>query len=297
MTSRYLKIAEQVLLARGQPMSAQHIMESAKRFDLLPRQFSGSTMQKTLQARIAEDIFTHKSRSKFYRTGQGIYFLRSKANSPELNERLTAEHTTNTRRQPLNRHRILHIPHSSRAEVDFVSIDGMRADILSSDYLYLRSDTLLYPAFVFTIVATETHILTCRVGKYSNTGDISGMISGGLRRFIDEFDLDLIDGEITGEIRSSIRSCEFYFDYRAMDQDDRDIRQRTKTLFCAFDNRSHYVGVVALYKWPENSFDKLRVKRRLDAGNMEWTPWQNWRARVTDDFSKAVLEHIENGQS
>ena len=74
---RYLEIAREVLRSSRQPLSARQILRTAHQLQLMPRELYGRTPQKTMQARLASDILRNRSKSEFYRTGPGRFFLRA----------------------------------------------------------------------------------------------------------------------------------------------------------------------------------------------------------------------------
>ena len=57
-------------------MSARAILRMAYAQDLVPPHLFGRTQDKTLQARLSEDILNNKDRSAFFRTAPGKFFLR-----------------------------------------------------------------------------------------------------------------------------------------------------------------------------------------------------------------------------
>lgn len=107
MADSYLSLAERVIGTRRRPMSAQEILADAREYDLLPPHLAGETMEKTLQARIAEDIVAKRSRSRFYRTSIGKYFLRRLSEDGVLPKNARSAFEALPRRRPPPKGRIL----------------------------------------------------------------------------------------------------------------------------------------------------------------------------------------------
>ena len=71
----YLQVAQSVLRSTRRPMSARAILDVAYAAGIIPAHLYGKTQQKTLQARLSEDILHHREVSAFYRTEPGQFFL------------------------------------------------------------------------------------------------------------------------------------------------------------------------------------------------------------------------------
>jgi len=99
----YLEIARAVLKSSRQPMSARQILRTAHQLQLVPRDLFGRTQHKTMQARLASDILRHRSRSEFYRTGPGRFFLRMFQNDRNIPDRHRREYLAPLRAAQLGR--------------------------------------------------------------------------------------------------------------------------------------------------------------------------------------------------
>lgn len=71
----YLQIAQTVLRSARRPMGAKAILDVAYQAGVVPKHLYGKTQQKTLQARLSEEILHHREASSFYRTEPGQFFL------------------------------------------------------------------------------------------------------------------------------------------------------------------------------------------------------------------------------
>ena len=84
MVDAYLEIARIVLRAQGRPMGARSILAAAIKADILPKHLHGKTQQKTLQARLSEDILHAREASLFYRTEPGQFALKEFRADPDF---------------------------------------------------------------------------------------------------------------------------------------------------------------------------------------------------------------------
>src|SRR6266576_3935001 len=105
----YLEIAKKVLLEARQPLSARQILKTAYQLQLVAPDLYGRTQHKTLQARLATDILHRRSRSEFYRTGPGRFFLRAMQTDRTIPVRYRREYTAPLRAAQLGRFDVLTI--------------------------------------------------------------------------------------------------------------------------------------------------------------------------------------------
>jgi hypothetical protein len=205
MGGSYLEIAEYVLEARAKPLSAQEILADAQKYGLLPERLSGATMQKTLQARIAEDIFRHRAKSNFYRTSIGTYYLRRLSADDSLPPRLLNEHPTVARRRPWPDN-ILHVQIPALGNLN--SSGWQKLAELSNQYFPLGDAPADYvPTCTVSILQWRGTFLSHVAGRYSPIYNNEGKRIVGLKRYVDEFDIDLIEEDQAGLRLSSIREC------------------------------------------------------------------------------------------
>jgi hypothetical protein len=80
----YLELARQVLKASRRPMTAKKMLDAAYRAGIVPSHLFGRTQEKTLQARLSEDILEHRDTSLFFRTEPGVFFLSELIPDPEV---------------------------------------------------------------------------------------------------------------------------------------------------------------------------------------------------------------------
>lgn len=293
MAQSYLDIAAHVLSARGLPMTAQQILAEARQYGLMPDHISGATMQKTLQARISEDISSYQRGSRFYRTAQGTYFLRSQSDDPTLPTELVKEYPVSRRKQAASRGKILctrYIP-----QHDFIYLaktdDLANAISIFSSYEDGIPDTgALFGICVFVIVKTNDHILTHRTAKYSHLHRIFPGLSLGFHRFVDEYDMDLLDDDGAGVNRAAVRACAERMDFSKLKIDDRDIIKRSTVRGVIVDPRRRRLGVTVRLDLDHVDATSINIKRRLDVKEACWLPINQLDVNEFDMWSFLVIQ-------
>lgn len=295
MADSYLEIAEHILTAQGRPMSAQQIIENARKYGLLPSRLSGATMEKTLQARIAEDIFAHRNDSAFYRTAQGVYFLRAGADDVTLPPNLLSEFPTTQRHQSIGNQRVLHIQKDQYYD-EITTIESIIFDNIITSYNryeYINNNIAGYaPVLVFCLILCGDHILTSRVGRYSFFSEIYGECTTGFRRFVDEFDIDLLDSDNAGISRASVRSCSHYLDFSSIELDDLKFQSKLTRQFSLYDPSTDRYGIVVSVRFPRSSMRRLRIKRRLDLTGFAWRKLADLADEPLDAWSSTAIRKI-----
>lgn len=114
---RYLQIAREVLRSSRQPLSAREILRIAHQLQLVPRELYGRTQQKTMQARLASEILRNRSKSEFYRTGPGRFFLRALQSDRATPLRYRREYQAPLRAAQLGRFEVVAFPRAAIAEL------------------------------------------------------------------------------------------------------------------------------------------------------------------------------------
>ena len=286
MAGSYLEIAKYVLEARAKPLSAQEILADAQRYGLLPDRLSGATMQKTLQARISEDIFRHRKKSSFYRTSLGTYYLRDLADDHTLPSKLLDEHRTHTRRRPQTDQRgdVLHVSAEgfqslqSRQE-RLEQLHGIRneyAPIGSGHDGFLAVSTI-------SILRWRGRLFTHVVGRYSQIYKNIGARVIGLKRYVDEFDVDLIEKDSAGIFLSSLRESD-----RIVPELERHIKERSLIGIIESSADLSFVVLVDIRSdWPGET------RRRLDINRPEWRDAAQIRD-IGDQLSRRTAELIRD---
>lgn len=107
MADAYLNVAERVLLTSCRPLRPREIIENAYAEQLLPWHLHGSTQDKTLHARISEDVAGNPEASRFFRTGPGVFFLRKLVDDSSIPPVYKEPYYAPPRRKELRRERVL----------------------------------------------------------------------------------------------------------------------------------------------------------------------------------------------
>lgn len=206
--SKYLALAERMIAARGIPLTGSQIIDLANEFKMLPYQ-SYETVVKTLQARIAEDIARNRTRSRFIRTGIGTYFLRNLVGKPTIFGEVRWSKDRAPREKPEHPHRILTVPRSAVGRLrQHLGWEEPKRLLEQGIYDYqseIRQDHV--PVVTAVALRWREEIYSFNVGVHTHFEGISGRSSILLRKFLDEFDLDLFETDGTGATSSSIRAA------------------------------------------------------------------------------------------
>ena len=291
MADLYLDIAERVLSMRGQPLTAQEILENAIRFNLIDSD-RGATMHKTLQARITDDLQRLRYKSKFMRIGKGVYFLRkleTEQIEPFRNRSFIG------RQRPNPDCRILHANHGSVRSL--VERRTSTAQFLSNrdfEYHYLGKTRLL-PVALLLFIYFGQEVLVHRVGKHSFYREIVGQDTPGFRSYIDEFDSDLFFSAERGLPVSTIRELLRNIDLPSvvaaqilMDH-ERSVQFGTSAL----DFQSRRVLITARINLSSFVDIKPNIVRRLDINSPRWILPSNFNPTPEGDFYRSIISELK----
>lgn len=296
MADNYLQLAQEVIRARGKPLSAKSILAEARRFGLMPDHLTGSTMHKTLQARISDDINSHQENSQFYRVGVGTYFLRELAFDPTLPKDLLQEKPPPGRVRSIEESRILH-SRTPPARSDLTIVDV--SDALSwierhNGFRYahnrLPSETRIG---TFTIVRWGRKVFLHDLGKFSYffSEDSPEQSTIGLRRYIDEFDDDIFKAVEFGIDFSSAR--EVIRNVAISDEtdfaDDRKIRRKMNVLAAALEPSIRSLFFVVEVNLSRTRNQNILFKNRKDVRNPHWAEMESIDENRLDPLSKTII--------
>lgn len=295
MADSYLQLAEEVIRARGKPLSATSILSEAERFGFMPKHLSGATMHKTLQARISDDINTLQQSSKFYRVGVGKYFLRELSSDPTLPLAIRKEKEPPGRTKSIETCRILHSKNLRKDYRDLVAFPNALSWVQRNNAFKYAYDRLPSESFVgtFTIVRRGDQILLHDFGKFSHFYDeeSAGQSTLGFRRYIDEFDDDIFRTTEFGIDFSSAREIirNIAVGSESMLIDDRKIREKLNLLGAAFEAKERSIFFIVEVNFEQVSNQEILFRERKDIRNPRWLWLSEIDPKSIDPFSRAVL--------
>jgi len=174
----YLHVAERVLKAARRPMTAKGILEAAYKSGIVPEHLFGKTQQKTLQARLSEDILHRRETSPFYRTQPGQYFLSELLADPSIPDEYKERFPARRRTRDLARNMMLSVKRDfveanrSLLEKGYSSFmtEADRAEAITYANQQDLSEKLL-TVWAFSIVKKDHSVLAYRVGRYRDDRD------------------------------------------------------------------------------------------------------------------------------
>lgn len=211
MADAYLNLAEQVLTDARRPLRPREIVEAAYLRGLSPQHLRGPRQDKTLHARLSEDIARGREASRFIRTGPGVFFLRSLTADSSIPSDYRHEYLAPPRKKELRKNRILTISsdvfaaHNGHvAEVPLRLLMERLDDGLYGykGYEEIGDDVAIHS---FVVVKNENLILSYRSGRYRpSTDPIHDSRSVGLGGAVLESDPDMLYESMVGIISNGI---------------------------------------------------------------------------------------------
>ena len=216
----YLNIATNVLRSERRPLSPKAILASAYRAGGVPSNLFGRTQDKTLQARLSEDIVLLRDQSPFFRTAPGRFFLREFLADESIPERYRRPIPTRRRSRELARGPVLAVDKSALEELgrENSPIDSQAIfRLLKTDrYRYedpkqKKPESVFFRSFV--CVQRDSRLLSYRVGRYREDRD-SFMYkrSIGFAAFVHEDECTLFNYKTFGIIDAGARAAKVDLD-------------------------------------------------------------------------------------
>lgn len=198
-TATYLWVAETVLRKHGRPLKAREIVNYGIEDGLFADRELSKTPQKSMQARLSLDILDHGARSRFLRTGRGLFYLRELLPGLQKSDEYTAP-----RRIPVPpSENVLVIEEDGYRDVlDFQGIDVLHNEriksLLASEALHYMPRTAAETydnakQFVtYTIIQNQTRVLSFRRGQYNRAANfLRGALCIGFGGHVTETDMDI----------------------------------------------------------------------------------------------------------
>ena len=296
MADAYLNVAERVILTSRQPLRPREIIQQAYASKLLPWHLHGSTQDKTLHARMSEDIVENPAVSRFFRTGPGLFFLRSLINDPSVPEAFKQQYYAPPRRKELRRERVLCFDQlggvALSASTPFVDMAQLHVEFAEGRYRFttpaeLAKNPTAAAVHSFVLVFDGDMVLSYRSGKFSlETDPIRGMRSIGLGGAVYASDPDMLFDDVYGIVASGINELGYgigltkEFSERA--RYGAEVTPCLGVLLPRASNRPAVVHVILAYECPP---DFLPSKAALSVNDLRWVDIRN-PANTLDGFDE-----------
>lgn len=278
VSNSYLDIAEEILRNARQPMSPREILAQAYVQHKVPQHLRGKTQEKTLQARLSEDISRLRERSLFFRTNRARFFLREFLTAPSIPSAFKNEYLARPRRKDLRNERILVFDHveGESEKSRFMSTLDLDQVFECQTYRYATWPEVdaragVVPVFSFVIFHTDEEVLTHFAGQFNDDSHPSkGFRSIGFGSAVRAQDGDLLYDAYHGIIGSAIN--ELVYSLGISREAAREARYENKVrLRCAIvesDERlGRHIRAVMSYRCPEDFFVS---KASLSLNRLVW---------------------------
>ena len=217
MADAYLNVAEQVMRRCRRPLRPKEIVRLAYAEGLLPWHLHGSRQDKTLHARLSEDVSRRRETSPFFRTGPGEFFLQSLRDDNELPESFKQVYLAPPRKKELKRDWVLTIVKAGlERRIDgTISVESVRAELESGRYYYQShsdaeksADVAIVQSFV--VIFQDEMILSFRRGRYSALADpLLSERSIGIGGIVFAHDSDLLFDSMYGIVENGVQALSY----------------------------------------------------------------------------------------
>jgi hypothetical protein len=214
----YLAIAQSVLRSSRQPLSARQILKTAYQLQLVPRDLYGRTQHKTLHARLATDIVDNRSKSAFYRTGPGRFFLRSLQSDRSIPPRYREEYHAPLRAAQLGRFDVMAFPRAPLAEFGLKTRSPFPpSKLLTLPWRFvrlynLRRDTRFVPFRFLLLLTANGRLFVDNRKPVLADGDLHRRSAIGIEGFVKRGDLSLFSADQIGLLDAAARTFFEQFD-------------------------------------------------------------------------------------
>lgn len=308
-SNAYLKLAQQAILRRCEPLTPTEMLETAREQGFLPDHLYGATMHKTLSARLAENIRRESQQSVFYRTAPARFFLHplaSKADTPEAYKKV---YVGNLRTKTIRKENVLVAPKdvlNSSIFGEYVPFDEHQFEDLYKNHCSFldrsaaENDSSVKQFVTFTLVFHESNILIYRRGQFTTTSDLlKGQLSVGFGGHVNDNDFDLFNNG-SGAFRSNAArelKEELFLD--EVYKEHYDAAKRTNILgYVNVDDSAdarHHIAVLIAFQHRDKSIPK---KGELSINQLSWLNLNNIKNDTSsfDLWSEIILKGLYSGQ-
>jgi hypothetical protein len=285
LADAYLNVAERVLLTYRRPMRPNEIIQQAYAQGLLPWHLHGARQDKTLHARISEDIARNPGDGRFFRTGPGIFFLHELVADNKVPDAYKHPFYAPPRKKELRKDRILSLELNSKIVDEapkIIEIKTITEALDSGKYSYKNfgdlTDAIDQAAIhSFVIVFNEGMVLSYRCGKFTPAADpLYGLRSIGLGGTVYATDLDLLFESMHGIIASGINELGYGIGLPRKLAEQARYGNQVKPYICTIlsknQKRPAVLQVVMAYLCPA---DFKPSKAALSVNDLRWVPVKN----------------------
>lgn len=299
MADAYLNIAERVLQKLRRPMRPHEIIYQAYADDLLPQHLYGSRQDKTLHARLSEDISADPEKSRFYRVMPGIFFLEEFRLDLTVPLPSRDKFLSRPRRKELRRSPVMLVNfdfHSGlRPDGRTVSISRLLDTLRAGHYVFGPIAPTLATRGVsvvhsFVVVHRQAQVLSFRCGRYFPENDpLYGMRSIGVGGAIFPSDDDLLYKSMFGIVGNGINELRYGIGLpnRLAEQARYSNKVRPYIGVVAFEAHPTVIHVVMSYKCPD---EFVPSKSALSINDLRWIDAANPANSLSDfDSTSRVL--------
>ncbi|MEP1554817.1 winged helix-turn-helix domain-containing protein, partial [Paraglaciecola sp.] len=207
----YLEIAHKVLSEARQPLCAREMLKAAYQMQIVPNDLYGKTQHKTLQARLSTDILKYKKNSKFFRTGPGLFYLRSLLDKQSSTAHHTQEYIAPLRSEQLGRFDVLTFLRNDVFSLQKTGTTQVNLkDLVSIKWKYRRlSDLKLEPDTIslqFLIIIFDGRRVALNKTHTPTDESIFKRLSFGFEGIVRKEDRSLFSNDSFGLTEAAIRT-------------------------------------------------------------------------------------------
>jgi len=296
LADAYLNIAEQVLLGARTPLRPRDILRHAYAAQLLPPHLYGPRQDKTLHARLSEDISSSPEDSRFFRTAPGLFFLQQFRADPTFPTAYRERYFAPPRRKELRKDWVmaveLDLDQTVRADGLSISLSKVWDILRGGRYRYIphaqnKQNTRLIAVHSFVVVYRDESVLSFRCGKFFPAGDpLYGRRSIGVGGAVFANDRDFLYESMFGIVANGIKELGYGIGLpRKLAERARyrnEIRPFVGVVVRDSESRPYVLHIVMTYRCPD---DFLPTKAALSVNDLRWVNSHN-PSNSLEDYDK-----------
>jgi len=290
--SSYLDIAEKVLDQSKRPMSSRAILDLAYEKGMVPPRLYGKTQHKTLGARLSTDILQNKSRSRFFRTESGVYFLTKFLSDNSIPAKFKNPRIVKRRSRELIQEPVLAV---NAPLFDERPLKDDSQLFENSEYLNVTDETALTFIWVFSLVRRGDNILTYRQGRYRESSQsFLNKRAIGFRAPVYQRHKDLFSKDGFGIFNAAFESVSFDLDIseQSFGRHDTDFHSEYCSIKTSIDSGGRNTLIVGCFINCPDWFEP--TNKRLSLNDLKWVSI-NSKPNNLDDFdpwSQLFLDEV-----